>query len=73
MVVLASIAGNAAGRRGRSAAEKRYQQTEEQFKGQVSMIHDKLQEYDRLYDIYNDYEGVNNIKTIGSRYLSPFL
>lgn len=83
-VVLAGIAGSAAGRRSGPAAEKRYQaeflqlfdtvtqivgygQTEEQFKGQVSMIHDKLQEYDRLYDIYNDYEGVNNIKTINDQ------
>lgn len=27
-------------------------------------VHDKLEEYHKLYDIYNDYDGINNIKTI---------
>lgn len=41
-----------------------YTESEEQFTEFAQMIHDKLKEYHELYDIYNDYEGINNIKTI---------
>ena len=30
-------------------------------------IHDRLEEYHRLFDIYNDYEGTNNLKTVNDR------
>jgi thiamine biosynthesis lipoprotein len=41
-----------------------YAKDEDTFTEYVQMIHDTLEEYHELYDIYNDYEGINNIKTI---------
>lgn len=41
-----------------------YAADEQTFSDVVSAFHDELEEYHQLYDIYNDYEGVNNIKTI---------
>lgn len=41
-----------------------YCDTKEEFTKQANSIHDNLLEYHQLYDIYNDYEGINNIKTI---------
>ena len=43
---------------------KGYAESEEAFTAQAQEIHDLLEEYHQLYDIYNDYEGVANIKTI---------
>ena len=37
---------------------------EEAFKEISQAIHDDLLYYHQLFDIYNDYDGVNNIKTI---------
>ena len=41
-----------------------YAKNEDEFKQYAQMIHDQLKEYHELYDIYNDYPGINNIKTI---------
>ena len=41
-----------------------YAETEEAFTDTAQAFHDKLLEYHQLYDIYNEYEGINNIKTI---------
>lgn len=41
-----------------------YSTSEEEFVEQVSLLKEKLEYYHKLYDIYNDYEGINNIKTI---------
>lgn len=41
-----------------------YAQTEAEFERQVQEIHDRLLEYHQLYDIYHDYDGLNNLKTI---------
>ena len=38
--------------------------SEEAFKTKAQAIRDDLQHYHRLFDIYNDYEGISNIKTI---------
>ena len=37
---------------------------EAEFKAKVQTIHDDLLRYHELFDIYNDYDGVNNLKTI---------
>lgn len=41
-----------------------YAVSEEQFKEQVVHLKEKLLYYHKLYDIYNTYEGINNMKTI---------
>ena len=38
--------------------------SEEAFKEKAQSIHDDLLYYHERFDIYNDYEGLNNIKTI---------
>jgi len=43
---------------------KGYSVSEEKFAEQVAPLKEKLEYYHQLYDIYNDYEGINNIKTI---------
>lgn len=44
-----------------------YTETEEEFKETAEMIHDELKTYHQLYDIYNNYPGLNNIKTINDQ------
>ena len=41
-----------------------YAKDEETFTEYTQMIYDYMEEYHQLYDIYHDYEGINNIKTI---------
>ena len=41
-----------------------YAKDEDTFTEEAQMIYDNLKEYHELYDIYNDYEGINNVKTI---------
>ncbi len=38
-----------------------YEKTEEEFKSVTSEIEKQLKEYHQLYNIYNSYEGINNI------------
>ncbi|HHV50284.1 MAG TPA: FAD:protein FMN transferase [Clostridiales bacterium] len=38
--------------------------SKEEFNEFSVFIYDTLKEYHQLFDIYNDYEGINNIKTI---------
>jgi len=41
-----------------------YNTTEERFTEDVAFIKEELTRYNNLYDIYNEYEGINNVKTI---------
>jgi len=41
-----------------------YTKNKEEFTEYAQVIYDNLKEYHELYDIYNNYEGINNIKTI---------
>lgn len=41
-----------------------YTDNKEEFSNYAKLIHDELEKYHQLYDIYHDYAGINNIKTI---------
>lgn len=41
-----------------------YAQNEQEFDGFAKAVHARMQELHKLFDIYNDYEGVVNVKTI---------
>lgn len=41
-----------------------YAANEETFSRQTGLLKEKLQHYHELFDIYNTYDGINNIKTI---------
>ncbi len=41
-----------------------YTDSREEFDRLTHLIYDGLKEYHQLYDIYNDYPGINNLKTI---------
>ena len=41
-----------------------YCESEEEFNTQMQVLHQDLIVYNQLYDIYNDYDGVVNVKTI---------
>ncbi len=42
-------------------------ESQEEFQATAQAIHDELLEYHQLFDIYNDYEGLNNLKTINDQ------
>lgn len=44
-----------------------YADSKEEFSEQVDEIYENLKQFHQLYDIYNDYEGINNIKTINDQ------
>ena len=39
-------------------------ESRESFTQAAQNIHDELEHYHQLFDIYNDYEGLNNLKTV---------
>lgn len=41
-----------------------YTKSEEEFRRYFDMLQKRFLEFHKLYDIYNDYDGINNIKTI---------
>lgn len=38
--------------------------SEAEFQQIAQAVHDDLQHYHQLFDIYNDYDGINNLKTV---------
>lgn len=42
-------------------------ESEEAFRAATQEIHDELLEYHQLFDIYQEYPGVNNLKTVNDR------
>ena len=41
-----------------------YQESQEAFDEMVTWLDSEMDRLNKLYDIYNDYPGINNIKTI---------
>jgi len=41
--------------------------SEEDFKATAQAVHDELLIYHQLFDIYHDYDGLNNLKTVNDR------
>lgn len=41
--------------------------SKDEFEAEAQAIHDALLEYHQLFDIYNDYEGINNLKTVNNQ------
>jgi len=41
-----------------------YTKTKEEFEKISQTVYDELKTYHQLFDIYNDYDGINNLKTI---------
>lgn len=44
-----------------------YADSEEAFTAQSQKIHDELLRYHQLFDIYDEYEGLNNLKTVNDQ------
>ena len=44
-----------------------YAETEEDFRQRAQDLQDRLLTYHRLFDIYNDYDGMNNLKTVNDQ------
>ena len=44
-----------------------YADSKADFTATAQELHDELLEYHQLYDIYNDYEGMTNLKTVNDR------
>lgn len=42
-------------------------ESEEAFREKAQAVHDELLKYHQLFDIYNDYPGINNLKTVNDQ------
>lgn len=43
-----------------------YDESQEAFKAKTEILNQELLEYHQLYNIYNSYEGINNLRTINA-------
>lgn len=41
-----------------------YETNEKEFSKKVATLEEELNHYHKLYDIYNEYDGINNLKTV---------
>ena len=44
-----------------------YDNSQDDFNAHLEEFHNKLEEYDHLYDIYNAYDGINNLNTLNTK------
>lgn len=44
-----------------------YDSSQAEFDRHYALLHDRLEEYDKLYDIYNSYDGIVNLKTLNEK------
>ncbi len=44
-----------------------YGETEEEFRSAAQEFHDSLLDYHQLFDVYHEYDGMNNLKTVNDR------
>ena len=44
-----------------------YDSNEAEFEKHYELFYSKLEEYHKLYDIYDSYEGINNLKTLNEK------
>lgn len=44
-----------------------YADTEEEFEIITRNLHDQLENYHQLFDIYHEYDGINNLKTVNDQ------
>ncbi|MDE5605339.1 MAG: FAD:protein FMN transferase [Eubacterium sp.] len=44
-----------------------YDNSQDAFNAHLEEFHNKLEEYDHLYDIYNAYDGINNLNTLNAK------
>ena len=44
-----------------------YDSDEKAFNAHYEAFYDRLEEYHKLFDIYNEYEGINNLKTLNDK------
>jgi thiamine biosynthesis lipoprotein len=42
-------------------------ESEAAFQAQAQQLHNRLETYHKLFDIYHDYEGLNNLKTVNEQ------
>lgn len=44
-----------------------FARNEEEFQKEAQKLHDELLNYHQLFDIYNEYDGLNNLKTVNDQ------
>lgn len=44
-----------------------YDKSQSEFDGHYKLFYERLEEYHKLYDIYAEYDGINNLKTLNDK------